>query len=213
MRVKLPVLFLVTCASLIPAAADVAAQEAAAPAEARAVAERRSSVPGRVGELLSAAGVHVEDGGPPPDAARAGSHREVRVTWEAERASPPGLATARNASAPGRVTLSLGSQRREGGLPKRRSAELSPNHLMLVAVDAGGRLRWWGLIDDPRILRAEWPGDDGELTGRVLYKETAEFAIQYPDDESIAEIRLYRPDWDGKGLSLKSVGSVAPSGR
>jgi hypothetical protein len=73
-------------------------------------------------------------------------------------------------------------------------------------------MRWCGLVADQRLLRAEWPGADGELTGQVLYKESAEFFVAYPDDDSIKEIRLYHPDWDGRAFSLKPVGAVAPEG-
>jgi hypothetical protein len=99
--------------------------------------------------------------------------------------------------------------RREGVLPKQRSAELSPTQVVVVALDAEGRMRWCGLVADPRLLRAEAPGEDGALTGQVLYKESAEFVIQYPDDEAVAEVRLYHPDWDGQKFSLALVGAVA----
>ena len=80
---------------------------------------------------------------------------------------------------------------------------------MVVALDADGRMRWCGVVPDPRLLRAEWPGADGELTGQVLYKESAEFFVAYPDDDSIKEIRLYHPDWDGQKFSLAPLGAVA----
>ena len=70
-------------------------------------------------------------------------------------------------------------------------------------------MRWCGLVEDPRLLRAEAPGPDGELTGQVIYRESAEFVVQYPDDEAIAEVRLYHPDWDGQKFSLELVGAVA----
>ena len=70
-------------------------------------------------------------------------------------------------------------------------------------------MRWCGLVPDPRQLRAEVPGPDGELTGQVIYRESAEFIVNYPDDESIREIRLYHPKWDGQKFSLAPVGAVA----
>jgi hypothetical protein len=47
------------------------------------------------------------------------------------------------------------------------------------------------------------------MTGQVIYRESAEFSISFPDDESIAELRLYHPDWDGQKFSLTPVGAVA----
>lgn len=214
MKAILTVLCLVCAASLslIFTWTRTSAQDGVSPSAPGAVALRRTSVPSRISELLSAAGVDVGEDVKAPDGARARSHRETRVNWEADKASPQSRAAAgQNADAPGRFILARTAEKRDGGLPKQRSAELSPNHVMVVAVDAGQRLRWWGLIEDPRIVRAEWEGPDGKLTGRTLYREGAEFIVHYPDDESITEVRLYHPDWDGKNFSLKLLGSVKPS--
>src|SRR5918993_166554 len=67
----------------------------------------------------------------------------------------------------------------------------SPTQVVVVALDSEGRMRWCGLVADPRLLRAEVPGPDGELTGQVIYRESAEFVVQYPDDEAVTEVRLY----------------------
>jgi len=164
----------------------------------------------RVRALLSASGVEVGAEVKHETAARARSHREVRISWEADKAALPRPAAAQYLNAPGRVALARAAERRVGGLPKQRSAELSSDLVVVVALDAEGRMRWCGLVEDPRLLRAEWPGADGELTGQVLYKESAEFLVAYPDDDSIKELRLYHPDWDGRAFSLKPVGTVAP---
>jgi hypothetical protein len=68
---------------------------------------------------------------------------------------------------------------------------------------------WCGLVADPRLLRAEVPGPDGELSGQVLSRESAEFVVHDPDDEAVAEVRLYHPEWDGQKFSLELVGAVA----
>lgn len=212
MKITLSLLGLACAASLFLAAAGAGPQE-------RANVRKDSSDPAawggaslaeRVRALLSAAGVEVGADLKPAADARARTHREVRIAWEADKAAIPRTAAAQHPNAPGRVALARAAERREGGLPKQRSAELSPDQLVVVALDAEGRMRWCGLVADPRLLRAEWPGADGELTGRVLYRESAEFFVAYPDDDSIKEIRLYHPDWDGRAFSLKPVGAVAP---
>ncbi|HEX8293220.1 MAG TPA: hypothetical protein VF570_15775 [Pyrinomonadaceae bacterium] len=210
MKTTLSAVGLLLAASLLPARAG--AQEAgkgsatnALPAEAAV----RSGAPlaERVRALLAAKGVEVGPAANPVPAAR--SHRVLRVAWEADKSALPGPAAAPNRNAPGRVTLARAPVRREGGLPKQRSAELSPTQVVVVALDAGGRMRWCGVVEDPRQLRAEVPGPDGELTGRVVYREAAEFAVSYPDDDAVAEVRLYHPDWDGQDFSLELVGAVA----
>jgi hypothetical protein len=179
---------------------------------AQAAVDNRASLAERVRALLAASGVEV---GTAANAAAVApvvpsrSHRELRVSWEADKAALPKETDAQYRNVPGRVALARAAVRREGALPKERSAELSPTQVVVVALDAEGRMRWCGLVNDPRLLRAEWPGDDGELKGRIFYKESAEFVINYPDDEAVAEIRLYHPDWDGQNFSLELVGTVA----
>lgn len=170
------------------------------------VVGNRTSLSERVRGLLAASGVEV---GGAELSAPSRAHRELKVSWEADKAALPGPTAAPYRNAPGRVALARAAVRREGALPKQRSAELSPTHVVVVAFDAEGRMRWCGLVADPRLLRAEVPGPDGELTGQVIYRESAEFVVSYPDDESIKEIRLYHPDWDGQQFSLELVGAVA----
>ena len=188
--------------------AATGAQEAETPASAVSNAVgSRASLSERVRSLLAASGIEV---GPAANAsAPARSHRELRISWEADKAALPHAAAAQYRNAPGRVRVAGAATRREGGLPRQRSAELSPTQVVVVALDAEGRMRWCGLVADPRLLRAEVSDPGGELTGQVLYRESAEFVVQYPDDESISEIRLYHPDWDGRKFSLAPVGAVA----
>ena len=188
--------------------ATTGAQESgrqAPPAEA--AVGSRASLSERVRGLLAESGVEVGAAANPSAPAR--SHRELRVSWEADKAALPKQSAAQYKNASGRVALSQSAVRREGALPKQRSAELSPTQVVVVALDAEGRMRWCGLVADPRLLRAEAPGPGGELSGQVIYRESAEFVVQYPDDEAIAEIRLYHPDWDGQKFSLVPVGAVA----
>ena len=168
----------------------------------------RTSLAERVRSLLAASGVEVGPAANLPSTP-ARSHRVLKVSWEADRAALPKASAAQYGNAPGRVALLGAAARRAGGLPKQRSAELSPTQVVVVALDAEGRMRWCGLVEDPRQLRAEVPGPDGELTGRVVYRESAEFVVNYPDDEAITEVRLYHPGWDGRKFSLAPVGSVA----
>lgn len=188
--------------------ATTGAQESGTPAaSSNDAVGSRASLAERVRGLLAASGVEVGPAANPSLTAR--SHRTLRVSWEADKAALPRPAAAQYKNAPGRVALLGASARRDGALPKQRSAELSPTQVVVVALDAEGRMRWCGLVADPRLLRAEVPGPDGVLSGQVIYRESAEFVIQYPDDEAVTEVRLYHPDWDGQKFSLELVGAVA----
>lgn len=188
--------------------ATTGAQESGRPATPpESAVGNRTSLSERVRDLLAASGVEVGTLNLSSTSAR--SHRVLKVSWEADKAALPKARAAQYKNAPGRVALLAQAVSRGGALPKQRSAELSPTQVVVVALDAEGRMRWCGLVEDPRQLRAEVPGPDGELTGRVIYKESAEFVVSYPDDESIREIRLYHPEWDGQKFSLAPVGAVA----
>src|SRR5215210_1155611 len=159
--------------------ATTGAQEAEKHApSAEAAVSGRAALSERVRTLLAESGVEVGAADATP-AAAARSHRELRVSWEADKAALPGPAAAQYGNAKGRVALARAGVRREGALPKQRSAELSPTQVVVVALDAEGRMRWCGLVADPRLLRAEFPGPGGELSGQVLYRESAEFVVQY----------------------------------
>lgn len=181
--------------------ATAGAQEAGKTAPEEAVSGR-ASLSERVRKLLNLPGV--EAGAP----TTARTHRELRLSWEADKAALPSPSAEQHGNAPGRVALLGTAARRVGGLPRERSAELSPTQVVVVALDAKGRLRWCGLVADPRLLRAEVADPGVELSGQVIYRESAEFFVNYPDDELIDEIRLYHPDWDGQKFSLALVGAV-----
>lgn len=208
MKATLSALGLLCAAALL--FATVGAQETGTPASSTETAvSSRTSLSERVRGLLAASGVEVGSALNTTANASARSHRELKVSWEADKAALPHPAAVQYKNAAGRVALASSTVRREGGLPKQRSAELSPTQVVVVALDAEGRMRWCGLVTDPRLLRSEGPGPGGELTGQVIYKESAEFIVQYPDDDAVTEVRLYHPDWDGQKFSLELVGAVA----
>lgn len=205
MKVTLSAIGLLLSAAMLFAATGAQESGTPAPSSNDAVVGR-VSLAERVRELLAASGVEV---GTVATASSARSHRTLRVAWEADKAALPRPAAVQYKNTPGRVARLSASARRDGALPKQRSAELSPTQVVVVALDSEGRMRWCGLVEDPRLLRAEVPGPDGELTGQVSYRESAEFVVQYPDDELVTEVRLYHPDWDGQKFSLELVGAVA----
>lgn len=207
MKAMLSAIGIALAAATLFAAAGAQETGTHAPSAEAAVASR-ASLSERVRGLLAELGVEV---GAAPNSVltSARSHRELKLSWAADRAALPSPAAVQSKNAAGRVALAQASVRREGALPKQRSAELSTTQVVVVALDAEGRMRWCGLVADPRLLRAEVSNPGGEMSGQVLYRESAEFVVDYPDDESITEIRLYHPDWDGQKFSLAPLGAVA----
>ena len=76
--------------------------------------------------------------------------------------------------------------------------ELASDHLLVLTVSDGPRLRWWSLIPEPRILRSESPGPNGQLTGEVIYQSSVDFTVNIPDDAEAVELRFYHPRWTGE---------------
>ena len=102
--------------------------------------------------------------------------------------------------------LMLIEQRRlEGGLPRDRQPQLSYDRLVVVVERADGTEIDWRIVPNPRILRGEWSGPDGTLTGGVYTRE-ADLWIAIPDFSDVAGISLYRPDWTGDEFFLEPYG-------
>jgi hypothetical protein len=133
--------------------------------------------------------------------------QELRVRWDTLGAPAAPTDGAAAAPSPSAFTL-LGRQRAHGPLPRQRNPELSPDHVVVVAEDAHGRTLDWQVVTDPRLLRAEFPGPTGQLSGQRLRQPSAEFMITLPDDPDLAVLRLYHPRWTGRGFVLDPLGSV-----
>ena len=59
---------------------------------------------------------------------------------------------------------------------------------MVVAVNALGETVDTQLILDPRVIRAETPGQTGEVSGQVLHRANPEFLLNLPDHSAITEL-------------------------
>lgn len=97
---------------------------------------------------------------------------------------------------------------RPQSLTRQRTFELSPTQILIVFTDAQKQVLWWDLQPDPRILRAETSDKAGNLSGKTLYRITADMLVTFPADEKITELFLYSPEWDGKNYSLELIGQL-----
>jgi hypothetical protein len=95
-----------------------------------------------------------------------------------------------------------------GPLPRERKPQLSADQLAAIAVDAMGREVDWQLIKDPRVIRAERPGPDGQLTGQVLHRPETELLLTLPANGTVVEIALYEPSWTGESYVLRYLGAI-----
>jgi hypothetical protein len=159
-------------------------------------------------KLMSRVGVDV-----PEKAARTdqpASYRELKINWTDPTKSTTELRSAVNSEQQTQApTVSiLEDRKRSGTLPRHRSLELSPSHIFIAAVDATGKLRWWSIMPDPRLVRGETPTSTGELRGENYYVSNVTLVVAFPDDPEIANLRFYHPVWNGTDFDLKSLAVV-----
>jgi hypothetical protein len=110
------------------------------------------------------------------------------------------------------LALVVESKQGSGPATYLRSLELSQSLVFVAAVSEQGELKWWTTQPDPRIVRAETSNERGELSGKTLYKTSAEILVSYPADRTITSIRFYSPRWIDGGYELDPIGEVAVGG-
>jgi hypothetical protein len=144
----------------------------------------------------------------PSGSGRDQSSSEIRVRWAAvtqAARTAQGLNRSADTSA-----FSLAEKRQTAGpMPRQRMPELSPNQILVVFMDEKGEQEDWALIQDPRILRAEIPGPNGELSGKTIYRSNAEFLVPFSGSLRAASLKFYLPHWTGKEYSLDLLGALA----
>ena len=132
--------------------------------------------------------------------------QQVRVQWTTLVA---GAATP----APGQPTPNplrlLDLRAARCSLPRQRNPQVSADQILVQAFNARGNLVDSHLIPDPRLVRAEFQGPTGELTGEVLQRVDADFLITLPDAPDLVELRLLQPRWTGTEFVFDPIGSIS----
>ena len=166
--------------------------------------EKEQSSQNKLSALLSTAGMRM---GTPLTTHNAKSYREVRLSWESlQKPNSAGLVTEHELDSSG-VLKQLSSVARSGSLPRERSMELAPDRLLVVAVDENEAVRWWRLMIDPRLVRAE-VGPATEMQSRNFYLANVDFIVGCPDDPRLLELRFFHPAWNGESFQLSLVGAT-----
>lgn len=138
-----------------------------------------------------------------PQATSAAGVLELRLRWTT------GTGAARGAAARQTQSFTL-LQRRvaQGSLAAERFPELSDDRLVLVSEDVAGRELDWRIVPNPRLIRAEAPGPDGQLRGGVIERGGADFSIAVPAMPRLARIRIYQPRWTETEFLLDPLGEI-----
>jgi len=138
------------------------------------------------------------------------TYRELKIRWADSAKSTTELRSANNSEeqTPTPSVSIIDDKKRSGTLPRQRSLELSSTQIFIAAVDATNKLRWWSIILDPRVVRAETQTPTGELRGENYYVSNVNFVVAFPDDPEIAQLRFYHPVWNGTDFDLKLLTAV-----
>jgi hypothetical protein len=140
------------------------------------------------------------------------TYRELKVRWTDSTKSTTELRPAANADAQTQApSVSIVEDKKLPGiLPRQRSLELAPTLMFVAAVDATNKLRWWSIMNDPRVVRAETQTATGELRRQDYLVSNVTLAVAIPDDPEIATLRFYHPVWNGTDFDLKPL-TVVPT--
>jgi hypothetical protein len=133
--------------------------------------------------------------------------QQLKVQWNAYPAGPSITAPTDVRTTPGPFRV-LERRSITGSLVRQRDPQMTENHLLVRAVNAGGQIIDTQLILDPRVVRAETPGPSGELRGETLHLASPEFLLTIPDGSAVRELRIYHPRWTGTAFVLDLLGTL-----
>ena len=160
-------------------------------------------------KLMAKVAVDVDETGARVD--QRSTYRELKIRWSDSTKPATELRPANlGAQTPVPSVAIVEDNKRSGTLPRQRSLELSQSHLLVAAVDATNKLRWWSLMPDPRLVRYETPTATGELRRQDYYVSNVTLVIAFPDDPEIATLRIYHPIWNGTDFDLQPL-SIVPT--
>jgi hypothetical protein len=139
-------------------------------------------------------------------------YRELKIRWADSPKSTTELRSANESAAQTQApsVSVVEDNKRSGTLPRYRSLELSPTHIFIAAVDSTNKLRWWSIVHDPRLVRAETQTPTGELHREDYYVSNVTLVVAFPDDPEIANLRFFHPVWNGIDFDLKLL-TVVPT--
>lgn len=140
--------------------------------------------------------------------AAAATFQRVRLMWVAYDGAPDLVDSEKRAYPATNLFTVVARHRASGTLPRVRARELAEHRLVVQAVDTQGSVRYEAAIADPRVLRTELPGPEGQLSRQVLHRAKVTFEVAVPDDPAITQLRLYHPRWTGTLYDLDLLGSV-----
>lgn len=128
----------------------------------------------------------------------ASDSQEIQLRWFA----------IQGAAQPASDVAVLSRRRGAGPLPQERDPQLSADRLVVVSIDATGRELDWRIVLDPRLVRAEFPDAQGQLSGRTFQRAEINLLVDIPNDPDIVRLRIYAPQLTSDGYVLNLLATV-----
>ena len=104
---------------------------------------------------------------------------------------------------------------RDDPVPTRRAWRLTQDDLVIVVLDKEKSELFRSLTLDPRIVRGEFFGADGQVDESITVVRDAVVTVAYPHTDAARWLVVYRPSWQGSDFELLQVATVelpAPDG-
>ena len=184
-------------------------EQSASPQSKKKPVDRKAMLLSKLKALLEPVGITVNQSSL-IDVTKVKMTDDLTIEWEAYPDSGESLISAEQAKdrPPAKNIRLVRREKRHNSLQQHYGFDITTDDLFIVGTDTKSRLKWWKVIVDPRIVRAEWPGSEGQLTGQLYYRPRATIFLSPPNSEGISEIRIFLPKWTGSEFVLEQLTTI-----
>ena len=97
---------------------------------------------------------------------------------------------------------------RDDPVPTRRSWRVTADDLVIAVLDEAKSELFRSLTLDPRIVRGEFFGADGQIDESITVVRDAVVTVAYPHTDAARWLVVYKPSWQGSDFELLQVATV-----
>ncbi len=135
--------------------------------------------------------------------------QEIRLSWDAF----PGMNSPITATEASRLQISpkfvaMSRQFLTDSPAHQADGHMYSDTFLFVATGKSGRVRGLVIQRDPRLMFLDTAGRRGRLTGGMLYKPKAEFALRFPNSPDIKRVLVFQPRHNTTGYRLELLAAV-----
>ena len=110
--------------------------------------------------------------------------------------------------------VTLVNQRRvEDVFPRQRASFIAKDRLVVIAYDKNNLEVSRYYVRDPRLIRAEFPDEQGHLTAQEFVKSKVNLPIILSENAQVSELSIFEPVWTGEFYDLRLLGAVSLEGK